>query len=305
MRHIIRKATPEDAKAIAVILRTSRQSAMPYLPDLHTPDEDFAFIQGKVMPECEVWVAVVDNKLTGFCAFTAEWIEHLYLLPEAQGKGIGSQLLEKAREKADQLSLWTFKRNEAAKAFYEAKDFKPIRETDGQDNEEKEPYVLYHWRRLSRGKLIVICGLPGSGKTTLARRLEQAFNAVRFCPDEWMNNLSINLYDEQKRDKIERLQWDIAQKILSVGGCAIIEWGTWGRSERDQLREGAVKLGAKVELHYLTLDTEELFRRIQLRGQENPPITREMVQKWQAQMQKPDKDEFKLYDGCFVNERKL
>ena len=98
-------------------------------------------------------------------------------------------------------------------------------------------------------RLIIICGLPGSGKTTLAKCLEESLNAVRLAPDEWMDVLSINLYDEESRARIEALQWKLGQKLLKLGLVVIIEWGTWGKSERDALREGARQLGAAVELH--------------------------------------------------------
>src|SRR5688572_26117859 len=100
--------------------------------------------------------------------------------------------------------------------------------------------------------LVVICGLPGSGKTSHARRLEHDLPAVRFCPDEWMQSLGISLRDEAARERIEQFQWTMAKRLLSLGQSVLIEWGTWGRSERDRLREQAGALGARVELHYLT-----------------------------------------------------
>jgi predicted kinase len=51
--------------------------------------------------------------------------------------------------------------------------------------------------------LIIICGLPGSGKTTLAKTLERQLAAVRFSPDEWLDALSLDIYDEERRGKIE------------------------------------------------------------------------------------------------------
>jgi predicted kinase len=57
--------------------------------------------------------------------------------------------------------------------------------------------------------LVVICGLPGAGKTTHARRLEQEMPALRFCPDEWMQALGIDLYDEDRRDRpVRGGTWD-------------------------------------------------------------------------------------------------
>ena len=92
-------------------------------------------------------------------------------------------------------------------------------------------------------RLIIICGLPGSGKTTLAKVLEDKLRAVRFAPDEWMTALSLDLYDEERRGRIEELQWKFAQQLLTLGLIVVIEWGTWGRSERDRLREVARALG--------------------------------------------------------------
>src|SRR5271155_5256558 len=97
-------------------------------------------------------------------------------------------------------------------------------------------------------RLIIVCGLPGSGKTTLAIALERRLRVIRFAPDEWMDALAIDLYDEEKRAKVEALQWKLAQKLLALSLNVIIEWGTWGRSERDTLRLGARALGAAVEL---------------------------------------------------------
>jgi|SRR5215831_5534581 len=100
-------------------------------------------------------------------------------------------------------------------------------------------------------RLIIMCGLPGSGKTTFAKVFEKQFRALRFAPDEWMSSLSLDLYDEERRGRIEELQWKLAQQLLTLGLIVVIEWGTWGRSERDRLREGARALGAAVELHFL------------------------------------------------------
>jgi len=145
--------------------------------------------------------------------------------------------------------------------------------------------------------LIIVCGLPGSGKTTHARQLEATLHAIRFCPDEWMETLSISLYDEEKRAGIEALQWEFGQRFLSRGVSVIIEWGTWGRSERDTLRLGARSLGATVELHYLDVPTDILFARIQGRNRENPQIEKTAVEQWVTIFQAPTPDEIALFDN--------
>jgi predicted kinase len=150
------------------------------------------------------------------------------------------------------------------------------------------------------GRLILVCGLPGSGKTTLSKALESKFQAIRFSPDDWMDTLSINLHREDVREKVEALQWKFAQDLLAQGLTVIIEWGTWARSERDTLRLGARALGAAVELHYVAAPVNVLFERLQRRGRENPPIERDALSRWAKIFQAPTSDEMTLFDEPLI-----
>ena len=141
-----------------------------------------------------------------------------------------------------------------------------------------------------------MCGLLGSGKTTHAKLLEGRLRAVRFSPDEWMNALCLNVWDEGRREKIEALQWKFGQELLALGLTVIIEWGTWARSERDTLRIGARALGAAVELHYLSAPVGVLFDRIRRRSMENPPLERGDLLRWVKIFQVPTPEEMALFD---------
>jgi GNAT superfamily N-acetyltransferase len=85
--------------------------------------------------------------IIGIIAFRQDWIDQLYVLPTAQGRGIGSELLQVAQNSFDRLQLWTFQRNGQARRFYQARGFALVRETDGAGNEEREPDALYLWTR--------------------------------------------------------------------------------------------------------------------------------------------------------------
>jgi predicted kinase len=152
-------------------------------------------------------------------------------------------------------------------------------------------------RKYEAGKLIIVCGLPGSGKTTHAKQLEQELRAVRLCPDEWITALGAGLWQSDFRARIEQLQWKLAQDLLALGHTIVIEWGTWARSERDTLREGARALGAAVELHFLDVPLDVLLDRIRLRNREHPPITLDDLMNWDGQFQRPGAEEMPLFDS--------
>lgn len=142
---ILRPATSTDAPAIAVLLRTTFRVSLPFLPELHTAAEDLAFIYGRLMVDDEVWVAEVEEQVAGYIAFREGWIDHLFIHPHYQGRGIGPALLAKALGAGGPRQLWTFQQNARARAFYEARGFRAVEFTDGEGNEERQPDVRYVW----------------------------------------------------------------------------------------------------------------------------------------------------------------
>ncbi|TCS00819.1 GNAT family N-acetyltransferase [Rhizobium sp. BK418] len=130
-----------------MVRRSALWHALPHLRDVHTPEEDEVHWRTHLLAEYTVLGAFVDGALAGVIAYRNGWIEQLYVLPDVQGMGIGTRLLSLATNDMEDIRLWTFQRNCRARAFYEARGFSPVEETDGSGNEEGEPDILYHWRR--------------------------------------------------------------------------------------------------------------------------------------------------------------
>jgi putative acetyltransferase len=143
---LIRRATVDESDEVAILHRESRESAIPFLPVLHTREEDRVFFRTRVFPACQVWVAERAG-IVGFIAFRPGWVDHLYVRPKSLRQGYGRALLNEAKARNSELQLWTFQRNRNAIAFYEANGFLLVRETDGTANEEREPDALYAWSR--------------------------------------------------------------------------------------------------------------------------------------------------------------
>lgn len=119
--------------------------------------------------------------------------------------------------------------------------------------------------------LHLVCGVPGAGKSTLARQLEQALPALRLTSDEWMSRIVGDGYDDEKRAAVEQAQWEIAARVLSLGVDVILESGFWSRGERAEFRARATALGASTRLYFPSAPREELWRRLQARNAELPP----------------------------------
>lgn len=134
----------EDMACVAVVLRQAFDERLPWLAGIHTPQEDRRFFENQVYASCEVWGAV-DGEIIGFIAFREGWVDQLYVLPGHQKRGIGVALLDVAKAAWPVLQLWTFQRNMAARRFYEKQGFTAIQQTDGRDNDEREPDILYRW----------------------------------------------------------------------------------------------------------------------------------------------------------------
>src|SRR5204862_3227397 len=113
----------------------------------------------------------------------------------------------------------------------------------------------------SSTRLVLICGLPASGKSTLARQLAATIPAIRLDKDGWVTQLGADVWDEEFRVRLEHQLWALSRDLLAQGQSVILEWGDWARVERDEKRLGARALGGRADLHYRDVPSEEVIQR--------------------------------------------
>ncbi len=147
----IRPAVASDADAIARVFSPSIR-LLDFLPELHTVAEDRRFIGNVILNECAVTVVEQSGSIISFLARQDEEIRLLHTHPDSIGRGAGGQLIDAAKQSGvAALELWCFQANTGARRFYEAHGFRPVRFTDGANNEEKMPDVRYRWDRMTGG----------------------------------------------------------------------------------------------------------------------------------------------------------
>ena len=152
--------------------------------------------------------------------------------------------------------------------------------------------------------LHLMVGLPCSGKTSLARKLEYERSVLRLTPDEWQLRLFGQDAQEPEHDArhalIEALLWEVAGRALVLGTNVILDFGFWAREEREDYRSRAKQLGASSEVHFLDVPADELLRRLARRNAQLSPtafhISEDMMKPWIAFFQKPTPDELEPRD---------
>jgi predicted kinase len=160
--------------------------------------------------------------------------------------------------------------------------------------------------------LHLMVGLPCSGKTTLARQLEDEYSALRLTVDEWHIRLFGYDYGEDmteseeaqhgsRHEAVESIMWNVAARALVLGVDVILDFGCWGRSQRDEYRSKAKDLGAHFKIHFVDAPEEVLIERLEARNEmrttETFFIPMEKLKQWIHIFEPPSSEELSLSEG--------
>ena len=149
----IRRVLAADAAELADLYLRARRAAEPAIPPMvHTDAETHEWMAGQV-EALDVWVVVDGERIIGLLILAGGWLDQLYVDPTVTGQGIGSSLVDLAKDQQPEgLQLWTFASNVGAQRFYERHGFEAVERTDGSDNEEGAPDIRYVWSGVTRGR---------------------------------------------------------------------------------------------------------------------------------------------------------
>lgn len=121
--------------------------------------------------------------------------------------------------------------------------------------------------------LYLTVGLPGAGKTTLARRIARDHGVLRLTPDEWMAPLFGDSDADGRRDILEgRMIW-VAHQVLTSGSSVILDFGCWSPEERYAIRAIAESVGARFDLRWVSVAEQVRRDRAAARWQSAPEST--------------------------------
>ncbi|RYB95581.1 GNAT family N-acetyltransferase [Nocardioides oleivorans] len=143
----LRPATAADLPAVAEVHLASRAGAgEAFPPDVHSADEARAWVAGWDLASYDVHVAELGGRVVGYTRATPTWLDDLYVLPDAQGSGVGTALLLRIlAEHPHGVGLWVFESNVPAREFYARHGFLALERTDGSANDEKAPDIKLVW----------------------------------------------------------------------------------------------------------------------------------------------------------------
>ncbi len=147
----------------------------------------------------------------------------------------------------------------------------------------------------------LFCGLPGSGKTTLAKRLEGEGRGVRLCTDDWQTELGVEHTDTDFHDRLQPLLYRHALKLLKRGTSVLLEDGLWRADERAEKFRDARDCGSRIEFHVFDVPYDTLWNRLLDRNIEAAPgaypMTDEELRRAWNLFQRPSLDELACVDS--------
>lgn len=158
--------------------------------------------------------------------------------------------------------------------------------------------------RLNSPVLVYMYGLPGSGKTFIARQLAELFGMAHLSSDR----LRYELFDNPKHDKTENMVIShlmdyMSEEFLKNGFSVIYDMSVARLSDRRSLREIANSNKARELLVWVQIDVDTAWTRTQSRDKRKAddkysfPIDQKIFEGYMKSMQNPVNENYLVLSG--------
>lgn len=136
---MIRKLETNDIDAVMQIWKNENIEAHKFIPKEYW-ENNYNYVKD-ILPNAEVYVYIVKEKIVGFIGLDNNYIEGIFVDKNNQCKGIGCSLLNKVKENKDSLTLKVYRKNTNAINFYKKRGFIFVNENMDKSTNEIE-YIM-------------------------------------------------------------------------------------------------------------------------------------------------------------------
>ena len=134
----------EVVDQIMTIWTESTTAAHPFIPAEYWHNH-YELVRNRYLPEAETYAFCKAGKIEGFISvLSSGYIGALFVAQDAQGQGIGSELIEYVKATFGELSLAVYAKNNRAVKFYMGAGFYITEEQINKETGELEYIMSYH-----------------------------------------------------------------------------------------------------------------------------------------------------------------
>lgn len=140
---MIRKFEEYDIDEIMRIWQNENMKAHKFIPEEYW-QINYNYVK-EIIPNTEIYVYVLEQQIIGFIGINDNYIEGIFIDSKHQHNGIGRALLNKVKEKRNNLKLKVYQRNTNAMNFYKNNGF--IKKEENIDTDTKELEYIMIWNK--------------------------------------------------------------------------------------------------------------------------------------------------------------